>query len=98
MVQVKAEVISSLCEYTDKALLIHVNLSHSRASFFQGLLQTAASAQNDRMLKQMRAAESVELGAMNGEEEMDETAELRHELKYGITFPTIQTDSAVFMG
>lgn len=60
MVQVKAEVISSLCEYTDKALLIHVNLSHSRASFFQGLLQTAASAQNDRMLKQMRAAESVE--------------------------------------
>lgn len=41
---------------------------------------------------------SAELGAMNGEEEMDETAELRHELKYGITFPTIQTDSAVFMG
>lgn len=39
---------------------------------------------------------SAELGAMNGEEEMDETAE--HELKYGITFPTIQTDSAVFMG
>lgn len=38
---------------------------------------------------------SAELGAMNGEEEMDETAELWHELKYGITFPTIQTDSAV---
>lgn len=41
---------------------------------------------------------SAEFGAMNGEEEMDETAELWHELKYGITFPTIQTDSAVFMG
>lgn len=34
---------------------------------------------------------------MNGEEEMDETAELRHELKYGITFPTIQTELCLWV-